>query len=100
VLGWIPENSEPNRRIDIARHLTPVVKISECIELGSHLLFHAEVSTILRLRTQVCHRCAMTRRRKPSVSVVKANGHIGFSASWPTGSLHQSVLWQVRRSIC
>src|SRR5258707_8580126 len=59
VLGWIAENSEPDRRIDIARHLMPMVKISECVELGSHLLFHAEVSTILRLRTQVCYCCAM-----------------------------------------
>jgi hypothetical protein len=47
VLGGIAENSEPDRRIDIARHLTPMVKISECVRIAGLLRFHLRFFAVI-----------------------------------------------------
>jgi len=36
----IAENAEPNGRIDIARYLGPLLKVGQCVALGSWVGFH------------------------------------------------------------
>jgi hypothetical protein len=47
VLDWVAENSEPDRRIDIARHLTPMVKISESVRIAGLLRFHLRFFAVI-----------------------------------------------------
>ena len=53
----ITKNAQSNRRVDVVRDLTPLLKISERISLGSLDVFHTGFLRILLLReTRATHR--------------------------------------------
>ena len=44
----VTENTKANRRIDIARDFAPMLKIGECVAVGSLFLFvHDLINTLL-----------------------------------------------------